>query len=257
MKKAFISGISSGLGLGLGETLTDAGWDVYGISRRNCPRADITHATCDIRKRETIHPTLTTLMKDLKHVDLVILNAGVLGRIADLSETAVSELQDIFNVNVWAQKSILDWFLHHIHSVGHIILISSGAAVVGNRGWGGYALSKAAGNMLIKLYAHEFPQETGLTALAPGLIDTQMTHYLRTDVDRNKYHAVERIAEAHATGVMLSPRKAAERILTQLTALRECPRGEFVDIRSLDAPHEYAKLMGAQGTTTHRDSPAR
>ncbi|MCP3870534.1 MAG: SDR family NAD(P)-dependent oxidoreductase [Gammaproteobacteria bacterium] len=39
-----------------------------------------------------------------------------------------------------------------------IVMISSGAAVLGNQGWGGYAISKAALSMLARLYAHEFTQ---------------------------------------------------------------------------------------------------
>ena len=45
-------------------------------------------------------------------------------------------------------------------------------------GWNGYALSKAALNMMMKLYAAERPG-TDFSALAPGLVDTAMQEAMR------------------------------------------------------------------------------
>jgi len=48
---------------------------------------------------------------------------------------------------------------------------------------GGYALSKAALDVLAKLYAHEFTQ-THITPLAPGIIDRAMMDHLCEEEDR-------------------------------------------------------------------------
>ncbi len=71
----------------------------------------------------------------------------------------------------------MDWLLEWGRPVRQVIMVSSGATVLGNKGWGAYALSKAGLNMLARLYDHEFP-DTHISALAPGLIDTAMMDYL-------------------------------------------------------------------------------
>ena len=103
-------------------------------------------------------------------------DVGGLGALV-LWELAVDEMKRVMEINVWANKTVLDWLHNSAVRVDQVVMISSGAAVLGNRGWGGYALSKAALNMLARLYAHEFPQ-THLCALAPGIIDTAMMDYL-------------------------------------------------------------------------------
>jgi NAD(P)-dependent dehydrogenase (short-subunit alcohol dehydrogenase family) len=140
---------------------------------------------------------------------------------------------------------VLDWLLGSGIQVGQIVAISSGAAVLGNKGWGGYALTKAALNMLLRLYAHEFPH-SHLSALAPGLIDSPMMDYLCVEPDPEEYPALARIREARGTEAMPKPRQAAKRVLGVLDALLEFESGSFVDIRQIIAPEEYAALMVAR-----------
>ena len=149
------------------------------------------------------------------------------------------------DVNAWANKIILDWLHAWGRRVTQVVAISSGAAVLGNKGWGGYALSKAALNMLICLYSHEFP-ETHLSALAPGLIDSAMMDYLCEEPDPEAFPALQRIRAARGTERMPGPREAADKVLSVLPALREQPSGAFVDIRQLLAPEEYTALMQAR-----------
>jgi NAD(P)-dependent dehydrogenase (short-subunit alcohol dehydrogenase family) len=158
----------------------------------------------------------------------------VLGPIRDLAATPVATLEEVMTVNVWANKRILDWLLARPLPVDRVVLISSGAAVVGHRGWGAYALSKATLNMLTQLYAHEFP-DSQLLALAPGLVDTEMQDELcdpaRTDATR--FPSLERLRAARGSAAMPDPRAAAERIADLLPTLQERPSGSFVDVRDL------------------------
>lgn len=242
--KAMITGNSSGLGRGLTEALLEQGAEVYGCSRRGC---DIEHVSlhdiqCDLSDFVAIAPALNQLLAEVEQLDLVFLNAGILGEIKPMAETSLSDLQRIMDINVWSNKVILDWLLQWNRPVKQIILMSSGAAVLGNKGWGGYALSKAALNMLGRLYAHELP-DTHIAAIAPGLIDTAMMDYLCVEPDTNEYPALQRIRDARGTEVMPKPRAAAERVLSAVPKLLDMPSGDFVDIRQLLAPDEYAELM--------------
>ena len=232
----FITGNSSGLGLGFTEALMDRESLVWGMSRRGCPlksRYDdvIRDQQQDLGDLNKLQDGLDQLLSDCQRLDLVILNAGLLGRIQDIADTDVHDLEHLMRVNVWSNKLILDWLIERQIPVDQIVAISSGAAVNMNYGWGGYSLSKAALNNLIQLYAHEMP-DTHLLALAPGLIDTAMQDYLCGEVDSADYPSVQKLKDARGTEHMPTPGKAAESILDLLPDLRkQTPSGGFVDIR--------------------------
>ncbi|MFP4463466.1 MAG: SDR family NAD(P)-dependent oxidoreductase [Guyparkeria sp.] len=245
--KALITGNSSGLGLGLSHALLGRDYQVYGCSRRGCAAlADrVVDVHCDLSDLDAIAPALDQLLAGVDRLDLVVLNAGILGEIEDMSRVSVERLREIMDINVWANKTILDWLLASGIMVGQIVAISSGAAVLGNRGWGGYALSKAALNMLCRLYAHEFP-DTHVAAIAPGLIDTRIIDTLCQIDDTTRFPALERIHAARGTETLLSPGAAAERILHALPGLTEFESGSFVDLRQVLAPDEYQALIAAR-----------
>ncbi len=242
-KVVFITGNSSGLGKGLTQALLGKGYKVYGCSRRGCDLdGDIVDGYCDLADFDSIPDALNQLLGEAEYLDLVILNAGILGPIKYMSDTSVDELRQIMELNVWSNKIVLDWLLQSGIQIKQILLMSSGAAVLGNKGWGGYALSKAALNMLGRLYAHEFP-DTHIASIAPGLIETKMTDYLCDEADKQQFPALRRIQQARGTSTMLSPAAAAERILQSLEPLRDYESGSFVDIRQILAPEEYEELM--------------
>jgi NAD(P)-dependent dehydrogenase (short-subunit alcohol dehydrogenase family) len=136
-------------------------------------------------------------------------------------------------VNVWANKVILDWLIERQIPIDQVVAISSGAAVNLHYGWGGYALSKAALNNLMTLYAREMP-DTHVVALAPGLIDTGMQDYLCEEVDSDEFPSVQKLKDARGTENMPGPREAAEQIIDLLADLRDNHEsGAFVDIRKL------------------------
>ena len=242
-RQALITGTSSGLGRGLAASLLKRDWRVYGCSRRPSDLSGLHEARIDLTDHAALPGMLDTLLDEVPGLDLVVLNAGVLGEIRDISQTPLDDLKEVMEVNVWSNKTILDWLTARGRPVGQILMISSGAAVLGNRGWSGYALSKATLNMLAKLYAHEFP-DTHITALAPGIIDTAMMDTLCERSDATRFPALERLRRARGTPAMPDPEEAALRILSVLPALRKRPSGSFVDIREILEPDEYARLFG-------------
>ncbi len=234
----FITGNSSGLGLGMTEALLEHDAIVWGMSRSGCPRAEhnddgIRDRKQDIGNLNDLEEGLERLLSDCLRLDLVVLNAGLLGRIQPLAQTDVHDLEHLMRVNVWANKVILDWLIERQLPVDQIVAISSGAAVNMNYGWGGYSLSKAALNNLINLYAPEMP-DTHLIALAPGLIDTGMQDYLCGEVDSDAFPSVQKLKDARDSDAMPKPRQAAEQILDLLDDLKtRFESGQFVDIRQL------------------------
>ncbi len=234
-KKVFITGNSQGLGYGLTQAYLERNDTVYGCSRKGChglESHELHDYQCDLSKLNDIHQHLDYFLGDLERLDLVILNAGILGEIKDLHETSLDEIYRVFNINVWANKVILDWLHAQAFPVHNIVLMSSGAAVNGNGGWNGYALSKAALNMLTAQYAHEFP-DSHLIAFAPGIIHTQMQDYLCNHTDTKKFPSIDTLKQAYGTEHMPSPRTAGQRIAERFERLREFPSGSFIDIRKI------------------------
>jgi NAD(P)-dependent dehydrogenase (short-subunit alcohol dehydrogenase family) len=231
MENIFISGISSGIGKGLAHFYADKGVKVYGISRRDLDynHKNIKHMRCDISELNS-SDDLSSLI-DTKELDLVILNAGVLGNMTSMKDASMSDLKSTMDTNLWAQKSILDIFLKN-YNVKSIFGISSGAAINGNVGWSGYSLSKAAFNMLIQLYAKENP-DIHFLAFAPGLVDTAMQDYISNEVDSNEFPSVERLQQAKGTSDMPTPNQFAIKFDESLIRVSKMESGRFVDIRKL------------------------
>lgn len=227
----------------MAEHLLQQGWAVYGCSRRGCDLPGIHDLQIDLTDQDAVSGSLGSFLAGVGSLDLVVLNAGVLGEISDLAQTSLNELKKVMDINVWANKSVMDWLHVWGRSVDQIIMVSSGAAILGNRGWSGYALSKATLNMLAKLYAHELPH-THIAALAPGIIDTAMMDYLCAEADADAFPALQRLRQARGTEKMPGPLEAAERLVSVLDRLKDWPSGSFVDIREILEPEEYARLFG-------------
>ena len=243
--RLFITGNSSGVGYALTEHYLDRDWRVYGCSRRGCDGLGgfLSDMRCDLTDFDGLPVMLEDLLGAAGKLDLVILNAGILGEIRDMADTPLADIRRIMDINVWSNKVMLDWLIRSGMEVSQIIMISSGASILGNRGWGGYALSKSALNMLAKLYAHEMP-DTHLVSLAPGLIDSDMMSYLCEEADVEKFPALTRLREARNTDAMQTTAQAAANIASVVQRLRDFDSGSFVDIRQLLAPELHASLYG-------------
>ncbi len=216
--KILITGISRGIGKGLVEYYLKDGADIYGLGRSN-PFGDlIKFYKVDMRAIEKFKEAIDKL--DIDELDLAILNAGILGEIKLMKDWSVAELREIFDVNVWANKVLIDLIYSFTKK---IVVISSGAAVNGNPGWGGYSLSKCALNMMVSIYSKEI--DTKIYALAPGVIDTDMVAKV-ISADHSKFPSLDRV-EANKvdleTGVV--------RIVRAIEKLDEFESGSFVDVR--------------------------
>jgi len=227
----FITGSSRGLGEAFVNHYLRYG-DVYGLGRSEVSRDDYTYEKVDISDEEALKTSLKHLFKNVKSLDHVVLNAGILGRIQDTSKCDIGQLKKEMDTNMWANKTILDFFIQNKIEVKQVIAISSGASVNGSLGWNGYSLSKAALNMLIKLYAAEM-KGTHLISLAPGLIKTEMLEsILEGDHDTKKYSSVQSLRDSNKKGLVYSPDVIVEMIIEVMPMLLEHESGSFLDIRT-------------------------
>ncbi len=232
MRTVFITGIGSGLGKALAEYYLEKNYDVIALSR-HLPEdlekfKNLKFYYCDLEALEKVYSITEKALKDIKKLDIAWLNAGLLTELKDIHDTPIYEMERMMNVNVWANKLILDCFIDLNIDIPLIIAISSGASVNGNRGWHGYSISKASLNMLIKLYSREMGR-TKLIALAPGLILTPMLKKFVLSADEDKFPSVKRIKNAPK----FSPGEAVENIISKLDKLSSFESGSYIDIRNI------------------------
>jgi len=216
--KVFITGISRRIGYGLVKYYIENGDEVYAMGRKNPFGEAVKFYKLDVSAYEKIPHSLKSL--EIEKLDLAILNAGILGEIKEMKYWSVKELQNIFDVNVWANKVLIDELAPFTEK---IVVMSSGAAVNGNPGWGGYSLSKCAVNMMVSIYSKEI--DTKIYALAPGVIDTDMVAKVISG-DHAKFPSLERVEAGR-----VSLEEGTKRIVKTIEKLDKFESGSFIDVR--------------------------
>ena len=230
MKNIFITGIGSGLGEALAREYLDRGDNVYAVGR-TFPKSFDRYTNFfffpyDLSQTFMIKSDMQSFIEH-HSFDIAILNAGVLGEIETLSKANLLKMKDVMEVNVWANKEIID-ALSSYAFVKQIIGISSGAAINGSKGWGTYSITKSALNMLLKVYAKELP-EIHFTALAPGVIKTPMTEHVIQKVDDSMFPSVKTLKENY----IQTPKEAAKNLIFIMPQLLEYESGSFLDVRDM------------------------
>ena len=230
MKNILITGVSSGLGEALAKLYLDNGDNVYAIGRTFPKTFDknphFFFFPHDLSQTFILQADIKDFLKD-RSFDVVILNAGVLGEIRTLAHTDLDDIKKVMEINVWANKEIIDTLNKYTH-VKQIVGISSGAAINGSKGWGAYSLSKAGLNMLLSVYAKEFP-EIHFTALAPGIIDTPMVRHIINKINEHEFPSVKTLKE----GNIQTPREAALLLISIFDKLLAYESGSFLDVRTM------------------------
>ena len=227
-KNILITGCSSGLGLALTKYYLKKEYKVYGISRKkpSITNENFIHKSFDLSQVSKIKSELTDFIKDINNLETVFLNAGMLGKIKILQELSIDEMNEVYSLNVYANKELLDILMQI--KVNNVLVISSGASKTGYKGWGSYSLSKAGVNMLVNLYANEMTN-TKILALAPGVIKTPMTDYIRFEIDEDIFTSAKKLNE----GIVQSPEETAIKIDTLINRIDEFQSGIYVDVRKI------------------------
>jgi len=228
IRNILITGVSSGLGYALAKKFIANGDKVYGTSRRQ-PDLNIKHLTCDFNNLDNLSLTLNPFIKDVSHFDLVILNAGMLGKLETNLNLKIDQFEESFKTNVLANKVILDTLTYNNIKFQQVIGISSGAALKSYYGWSLYCTTKAAFRQLISCYADELPK-THFTSLAPGIIRTPMQDYIN-NIDENIIPSVNKFKKMYDG--MDTPDVVANKLINQISNLTKLPSGGYFDLRNI------------------------
>ena len=174
----FITGISSGLGKALAQSVIDNGDFVIGTFRSqmqadtfNNLHKDAAFAlTLDITKPSEIEKTFQLVLDTFGKVDVLVNNAGF-GFAGAIEEASVTEVREVFDANFFGTLQITQTFLplFRQQKSGHIIQISSHGGFKAFPGFGIYNASKFALEGFSEALAIEVaPLGIKLTIVEPG-----------------------------------------------------------------------------------------
>jgi short-subunit dehydrogenase len=184
MKSAIIIGASSGIGRALAVELSAGGYRVGVVARRtellvqlqNELKADCLVKTADVSNPESAMPLVRELIAELGDVELFIVNAGT----GFVNETlAWLPESETIAVNVLGFAAMVNVAVAHLEArgSGHLVGISSLAALRGSRAAPAYAASKAFVSNYLDGMRHRFGKlklPIFVTDVQPGFVDTPM-----------------------------------------------------------------------------------
>ena len=203
-KNALVTGASKGIGRATALALARAGAHVvvhYGRSAQEAEslvaeirtkggRADAISANLATPDGASLlAKQVRTLVED--RLDVLVLNAGI-SKLAHIADYTIEDFDNLFATNVRGPFFLVQQLLPVLGEGSSIIAISSvvAHAVVGKPGLEtpsvlAYASTKGALETLVKNWAAILgPRGIRVNAVAPGVIDTDMSNFTKTDAGR-------------------------------------------------------------------------
>jgi NAD(P)-dependent dehydrogenase (short-subunit alcohol dehydrogenase family) len=207
---ALITGGSRGLGAALGRELARRGARVVLVARGReevdavveeirASGGEAYGLVADIGHADAVHPLVGAASALVGPIDLLVHNASTLGAVPlrELIESDSDDLLRVLQVNLLGPfrltKAVAGSMV--LRDRGLVLSVSSDAAVTGYPCWGGYGVSKAALDHLMRTWAAEL-QETGVRFLSvdPGEMDTRMHADAVPEADRGALAPASEVA---------------------------------------------------------------
>ena len=106
---ALVTGASSGIGHATAKALQNAGFRVFGTSRRAAAqRSDgVTMLTCDVTDDASVAKLVDNVLAEAGRIDLLVNNAGV-GLIGAAEESSIAQAQRVFDVNLFGVARVVN-----------------------------------------------------------------------------------------------------------------------------------------------------
>jgi NAD(P)-dependent dehydrogenase (short-subunit alcohol dehydrogenase family) len=209
-KIALVTGASRGIGKAVAKLFAQQGAELILVARTTGGLEELDDeirkisgktsllVPLDLREFEAIDRLGYALYERYKRLDVLVGNAGDLGTLAPLGHIEPEEFQRVMDINLtanWRLIRSLDPLLRQSEA-GRAIFVSSSVGSQARPFWGTYSVSKAALEMLVKIYAEEV-KSTRIRAnlIDPGRTRTGMRAAAYPGEDPNTLPTPEQIAE--------------------------------------------------------------
>ncbi|KTT76840.1 SDR family NAD(P)-dependent oxidoreductase [Sphingomonas endophytica] len=188
-KLALVTGASRGIGAATAITLAAQGAHVVLTARTAKGLEEIeqaifdaggsaTIAPLDLAQSDSIARLATAIGERWQALDIMVLNAGMLGSLAAVPAIDAKEFAQVLTLNVSAQVALLQSFDPMLRrSAGaRVIGVTSSVARQPRAYWGAYGASKAAFETLLEAYGDELAEvsKVRIAVLDPGATRTKM-----------------------------------------------------------------------------------
>ena len=185
---ALVTGASRGIGRAASLALAEAGAHVIAVARTvggleelddaiQAKGGTTTLVPVDLKDSAGIDRMGAAIFERWGKLDMLLANAGILGVLTPLTHLAPKVWDELIAVNLtanWRLIRSLDQLLR-LSDAGRAVFVSSAAAVNNRPFWGGYSVTKAALDSLVKTYAGELTGTTvKVNLLYPGPTRTAM-----------------------------------------------------------------------------------
>jgi NAD(P)-dependent dehydrogenase (short-subunit alcohol dehydrogenase family) len=203
-RTAFVSGGARGIGRCAAETLRDLGARVASCDLEEPAIDGVLGLQADVSDEAAVDHAVTRVEKELGHVELLVLNAGIL--IAEPFErTEPDAWRRLMDVNLGGAYLCARRVLPGMRTAGFgrvVVVGSSAGKTGGGTASAAYSASKAAIMTFAKSIAKEYAAHGVLSnAVAPALIDTEMlagVEDLRDKIPLKRYGEVQEVADVIA-----------------------------------------------------------
>jgi NAD(P)-dependent dehydrogenase (short-subunit alcohol dehydrogenase family) len=127
-KVAIVTGASTGIGRASAKALRQAGFRVFGTSRRALASVGegITMITCDVTDDMSVKKAVDDVLKTTGRIDVLVNNAGM-GLLGGAEESSIEQARALFDVNLFGVIRVTNAVLPAMRDrkAGRIINVSS------------------------------------------------------------------------------------------------------------------------------------
>lgn len=219
-KLALVTGASRGIGAATAEELAAAGVHVILTARTAAGLEEVeeridaaggtaTIAPLDLTEGESIGKLAAAVAERWNRLDILVLNAAMLGTLAPVPAIDGKEFNKVLTLNLLAQQALIAAFDPLLRNSGEaqVIAVTSSVGRNPRAYWGAYGASKAALETMVLSYAEEvrsfgiraaivdpgatattmrvraFPGEDPATVKSPAIVGAAIANLLGSDFD--------------------------------------------------------------------------
>ncbi|MGP1352434.1 MAG: SDR family NAD(P)-dependent oxidoreductase [Parasphingopyxis sp.] len=229
-KLALVTGASRGIGAATAKALAAEGAHVILVARTPGGLEEVeeaiheaggsaTIAPLDLVDGDSIQRLAAAVEERWGTLDILVLNAAILGSLTPVAQIEPKELRDVMTLNFIAQQALIAAFdpMLKKSEAGRLIAITSSVGAKPRAYWGNYGASKAALDTLVTAYGEEvknlapikvaivdpggtatdmraqaFPGEDPATLKSPDVVAADIIELISGDFETGHRHVVEK-----------------------------------------------------------------
>jgi NAD(P)-dependent dehydrogenase (short-subunit alcohol dehydrogenase family) len=210
-KLALVTGASRGIGAATAEALAARGAHVILTARTAKALEEVeerihasggtaTIAPMDLNDRDNIGKLAEAVAGRWGSLDILVLNAAMLGSLSPVEHLDPKELEKVFKLNVLANQAIIASFdpLLRRSEKADVIGVTSSVGSQPRAFWGGYGASKAALESMLGSYADEtaYAGKLRVQIVDPGATRTRMRQLAFPGEEPDSLKGPDVVAEA-------------------------------------------------------------